>query len=67
LLIENGIDISISSKISFWDGLIIAAAEYADCPVILSEDLNDGQIINGVRIIDPFKNRLPREILQGRP
>jgi predicted nucleic acid-binding protein len=54
-IIEEGIDISILSQISFWDGLIIAAAEYARCSVILSEDLNDGQIIRGVKIKNPFK------------
>jgi predicted nucleic acid-binding protein len=54
-IIEQGIDISILSQISFWDGLIIAAAEFANCVTILSEDLNDGQIIRGVKIINPFK------------
>jgi predicted nucleic acid-binding protein len=54
-IIEQGIDISILSQISFWAGLIIAAAEYAGCSVILSEDLNDGQIIRGVEIKNPFK------------
>jgi predicted nucleic acid-binding protein len=54
-IIEQGIDISILSHISFWDGLIIAAAEYAGCSVILSEDLKNGQIIRGVEIKNPFK------------
>jgi predicted nucleic acid-binding protein len=54
-IIEQGIDISILSQISFWDGLIIAAAEYAGCSAILSEDLNDGQIIRGVEIKNPFR------------
>jgi predicted nucleic acid-binding protein len=54
-IIEQGIDISILSQLSFWDGLIIAAAEYARCSVILSEDLNNGQIIRGVEIKNPFK------------
>jgi predicted nucleic acid-binding protein len=53
-LIEQGIDISILSQISFWDGLIIAAAEQANCPVIYSKDLNSGQTIRGINIINPF-------------
>jgi predicted nucleic acid-binding protein len=57
-LIEQGIDISISVQISFWDGLIIAAAEFANCSTIISEDLNDGQIIRGVKILNPFKSLL---------
>ena len=57
-LIEEGIDISISSQISFWDGLIIAAAELANCSIVISDDLNDGQIIRGVKIINPFNSPL---------
>lgn len=53
-IIEQGIDISILSKISFWDGLIIASAEYVKCSVIISEDLNDGQTIRGMKIMNPF-------------
>lgn len=40
--------------ISFWDALIVAAARKAGATRILSEDLNPGQIIAGVRIEDPF-------------
>jgi predicted nucleic acid-binding protein len=53
-IIERGIDISIISKISFWDALLIAAAEYSKCFEIITEDLNDGQIINGIKIRNPF-------------
>jgi predicted nucleic acid-binding protein len=53
-IIERGIDISIISQISFWDALIIAAAEYSKCSEIITEDLNDGQIISGIRIRNPF-------------
>jgi predicted nucleic acid-binding protein len=54
-LIEQGIDISILSQLSFWDGLIIAAAEFAKCTTLVSEDLNDGQVIRGVKIVNPFR------------
>jgi predicted nucleic acid-binding protein len=54
-LIEQGIDISILSQLSFWDGLIIAAAEFAKCTTLISEDLNDGQVIRGVKIVNPFR------------
>lgn len=40
--------------ISFWDALIVAAARKAGAARILSEDLNPGQIIAGVRIENPF-------------
>ena len=53
-IIERGIDISIISQISFWDALLIAATEYSKCFEIITEDLNDGQIINGIKIKNPF-------------
>jgi predicted nucleic acid-binding protein len=53
-IIERGIDISIISQISFWDALLISAAESANCTELITEDLNDGQIINGVKIRNPF-------------
>jgi len=40
--------------LSFWDSLIIAAARSADAEKILTEDLDHGQIIEGVRIENPF-------------
>ncbi|HET53745.1 MAG TPA: PIN domain-containing protein [Ignavibacteria bacterium] len=53
-IIHNAIDCSITNKISFWDALIISAAESANCNKLFSEDLNNGQIINGVEIVNPF-------------
>jgi len=42
-------------RIGFWDALIIAAALKAGAQTILSEDLNPGQQILGLRIENPFK------------
>ncbi|KUG25446.1 pin domain protein [hydrocarbon metagenome] len=53
-IIHNAIDCSITNKISFWDALIITAAESANCNKLFSEDLNNGQVINGVEIVNPF-------------
>lgn len=46
------------SRIGFWDALIIAAARKAGADRILSEDLNAGQIISGVRIENPFSRSI---------
>jgi predicted nucleic acid-binding protein len=54
LLIGEAIDVSILNQISFWDALVIAAAESAKCSILYSENLNRGQIIRGVRIENPF-------------
>ena len=54
-LIEQAIDISVISQLSFWDSLIVAAAEKSKCEFIISEDLNSGQTYRGVMVINPFK------------
>lgn len=40
---------------SWWDALIVAAAKAADCSVLLSEDLQHDQDLDGLRVIDPFR------------
>lgn len=41
-------------QLSFWDGLIVAAAEAHRAKELLSEDLQHGQVIAGVRVRNPF-------------
>jgi len=53
-LLQQAIDISILSQVSFWDALIIAAAVHANCKVIYSEDLNHGQTFRGATVVNPF-------------
>ena len=53
-IIEKAIDCSILNRISFWDSLIVASAESAKCEELWTEDLNPGQIINGVKIVNPL-------------
>jgi predicted nucleic acid-binding protein len=48
-------EISDIWQISFWDGMIVAAAEQAGARVLLTEDLNDGQKIAGVEVVNPFR------------
>jgi len=40
---------------SYWDCAIIAAAQAQGCDVLFSEDLSHGQVVDGLRIIDPFR------------
>lgn len=53
-LIEQAIDVSVLFQLSFWDSLIIAAAEKAKCEFVFSEDLNTGQTCRGVQVVNPF-------------
>lgn len=39
---------------SFWDALVVAAAQRLDCALLLTEDLHDGQDVGGVRVVSPF-------------
>jgi len=41
-------------RISYWDALIIHAAVSGGATVLYSEDLNAGQIIEGVEVINPL-------------
>lgn len=52
-------------RLSWWDSLIVAAAHASVCPVLLPEDLQHGQVIDGVRVVDPFASPgpEPREVL----
>jgi predicted nucleic acid-binding protein len=42
-------------KISFWDALIIIAAQRSEAGVILSEDFSHGQKYGSVRVLNPFE------------
>jgi predicted nucleic acid-binding protein len=44
-------------RISFWDALILAAAESVSAGVVYTEDLNDGQQYGRVVVHNPFSPR----------
>jgi predicted nucleic acid-binding protein len=48
------IDLHRLHGFSYWDGLILHMARQAGCTVLLSEDMQHGQAVNGVRIVNPF-------------
>jgi len=52
--------IEYEARIGFWDALIISAAIKAGADRVLSEDLNPGQRIAGIRIENPFKSPMSR-------
>ena len=53
-LILAAIDLTRLHSFSFWDALIVRAASTAGCGVLLTEDLQHGQVVEGVRIENPF-------------
>lgn len=52
--ITSAFQVEDASKIEFWDALIVASALKSGAARILSEDLNAGQTIAGIRIENPF-------------
>lgn len=50
----GAIDLHRLHSISFWDALIVRCASAAGCASVLTEDLNAGQVVDGVRIENPF-------------
>ncbi len=60
-VIEQNIALVISAaslysrySLSFWDAMIVAAAVESSAEILYSEDLQSGQEIEGVRVMDPF-------------
>ena len=54
-MIVAAIDLQRLQKLSFWDALVVKSASFAGCKKLLSEDLQHGAVIDGVRIENPFR------------
>ncbi len=50
----EAIDIQQRNRLSFWDALIICSAKKLGCVVLLTEDLNSGQLYEGIKAQNPF-------------
>jgi predicted nucleic acid-binding protein len=48
------IDIHRLHSFSFWDALVLRMAKQTGCRVLLSEDMQQGQEFDGVKIVNPF-------------
>jgi predicted nucleic acid-binding protein len=53
-LIIGAIDLHRLHALSFRDALIVEAAGRSGCEMLLTEDLQAGRAIHGLRIVDPF-------------
>jgi predicted nucleic acid-binding protein len=59
-LVRVAIEQSARYKISYWDAAILSAAQALGSHTVYSEDLSDGQLYAGVRVVNPFSSRLIR-------
>ena len=53
--INRAIEGNILWQVSFWDALIVVAAQKARCDVLYSEDLNHGQMFDSLKVCNPFR------------
>ncbi|MCD6398132.1 MAG: PIN domain-containing protein, partial [Spirochaetaceae bacterium] len=53
-LVIRAVGIKDLYQLSYWDSLILAAAERSKCSILYSEDLSHGQKYGGVHCINPF-------------
>ncbi|MBK8119320.1 MAG: PIN domain-containing protein [Sulfuritalea sp.] len=54
----RAVDIMKGYSLSFWDSMIVALAEATQCRILLSEDIQHGQTIAGVRVEKSFPDHL---------
>ena len=53
-MILAAIDLQRLNSLSFWDAMIVQAARVSGCEILLSEDMQHGQTLAGLRIVNPF-------------
>lgn len=53
-LLIRGLHIHEAFQISWFDSLIVAAAQAGGCEILYSEDLSHGQAYGSVRVLNPF-------------
>ncbi len=54
MAVLEALDLHALHQVSFWDALILQAARQSGCVQLLTEDLQAGSVIGGVRIVNPF-------------
>jgi predicted nucleic acid-binding protein len=54
MLLRRAREIEQRWHLSWWDSMIVAAAQLQDCALLLSEDFQDGAVFGGVTVRSPF-------------
>jgi predicted nucleic acid-binding protein len=53
--ILDALDLEARYRISFWDALVLHAADASGAEILYSEDLSDGQTYGAVRVVNPVR------------
>jgi predicted nucleic acid-binding protein len=54
-VVRQAAELSVSNQFSFWDALILVCAARSGATRLYTEDLNHGQTVLGVQIVNPFR------------
>jgi len=52
--IDMALDLHCNHALSYWDALILASAHISGCAVLLTEDMGSGEVLAGVKLVNPF-------------
>ena len=55
-VIDKAAQVAQQTNYGWWDSLIVAATIVSGCDTLLTEDLQHGRVIDGVRIENPFRD-----------
>lgn len=58
-LVVRATEVMKRYKLSWWDSMIVAAAEKANAAILWTEDLNDGQQFGKLKVVNPLKPAAP--------
>ena len=56
---ERAVGLARDHRLSFYDALIVAAAIEGRCDTLLTEDMQHGRVIDGLTILNPFREPAP--------
>jgi len=63
LTAEEAMRLAARYQLVYWDCLILSVAKFANIGVVLSEDMQDGQEVEGVRIMNPLLSSFDLSLL----
>jgi len=66
-ILERAWHVQDGHSVSWWDAVIVAAAQSMGCSILLTEDLQHGHVFGEVRVVNPFRSRerTPGEVVGG--
>ena len=61
-IVDRASDLARAHHLQFWDGVVCAASMQAGAKALLTEDMQDGRVIDGLHLINPFGSANVRAI-----